>query len=113
MAKAGGIEGKLDTLTSLVEKGFAAVAEDIGSIKERMATKADLAELRLELHTFRTETEVGFRSLRRELADINKRLDLIEQNYANLKGVTKEIDDVRRRVRDIEEHLGLNKKIAA
>jgi len=47
------------------------------------------------------------------VADINKRLDLFEQNYANLKGVTKEIDEVRERVRDIEKHLGLNKKIAA
>ena len=78
-----------------------------------MATRSDIAELRLELHTFRTETEASFRSLRTELAEINRRLDLIEQNYANLKGVTKEIDEVRERVRDVEKHLGLNKKIEA
>jgi hypothetical protein len=113
MAKPDVIEGKLETLTSLVETGFAAVAEDIGTIKERMATKADVAELRLELHTFRSETEAGLRPLRHELAEINKRLDLIEQHHANLKGVTKEIDLVRERVRDIEKHLGINKKIAA
>lgn len=113
MAKAAGIEGKLDTLTTLVEKGFAAVADDILSIKERMATKADVAELRLELHTFRTESEGSFRALRRELTDINKRLDLIEQNYANLKGVTNEIDEIRAEVRAIQKHLGIERKIAA
>jgi hypothetical protein len=30
-----------------------------------------------------------------------------------LKGVTKEIDEIRDRVKEIERHLGLNKKIAA
>lgn len=106
-------EGKLDTLTTLVEKGFAATADDIATIKERMATKADVAELRLELHTFRSESETGLRSLRVEVADINKRLDLLDSRFADLKGVTKEIDDIRDRVRDIEKHLGLSKQIAA
>lgn len=76
-------------------------------MKVRMATKADVGELRLELHTFRTETEANFCSARSSLE--SKRLDLIEQNYANLKGVTKEIDEMR--VREVEKHLGL--KIAA
>jgi septation ring formation regulator EzrA len=96
-----------------MDKNTRDILDTLDFIKERMATKADVAEVRLELHTFRTETEANFRSLRTELAEINKRLDIIEQNYANLKGVTKEIDEVRERVRDIEKHLGLNKKIAA
>jgi len=96
-----------------MDKNTKDILDALDFIKERMATKADVAEFRLELHTFRTETEAGFRSLRTEPADINRRLDLIEQNYANLKGITKEIDEVRERVRDIEKHLGLSKKIAA
>ncbi|MFN0217375.1 MAG: hypothetical protein ACKVP4_01030 [Hyphomicrobium sp.] len=112
MAKTA-IEGQLDTLTALVEKGFAAVADDIAVIKERMATKADIAELRLELHTFRSETAADVRSLHTELAEINRRLDLLDRQFANIRGVTKEIDDIRDRVRDIEKHLGLAKKIAA
>ena len=47
------------------------------------------------------------------LADINKRLDHIEKNYANLKGVTKEIDEIRGEVRAIQKHLGIERKIAA
>jgi hypothetical protein len=37
----------------------------------------------------------------------------LEQHYANLKGVTKEIDDLRDRVKDIEHHLDISKKIAS
>ena len=51
--------------------------------------------------------------MRTELSDINKRLDLIEKNYANLKGVTKEIDEIRAEVRAIQKHLGIERKIAA
>jgi hypothetical protein len=36
-----------------------------------------------------------------------------DENYKNLKGVRKEIDEIRIRVKDIERHLGISKKIAA
>ena len=71
------------------------------------------ADLRSKLRNFRTETQDNFQTLRHELADINKRLDQIEESYANLKGVTKEIDELRAEARAIEKHLGFNKKIAA
>ena len=47
------------------------------------------------------------------LADINRRLDALEEHYANLKGVTKEIDEIRGEVRAIQKHLDIEKKIAA
>jgi septation ring formation regulator EzrA len=96
-----------------MDKNTEDILDALDFIKERMATKSDVAELRLELHTFRTEAEANFRLLRRELTDINKRLDMIEQNYANLKGVTKEIDEIRAEVRAIQKHLGIERKIAA
>ena len=89
------------------------IVEALDFIKARMATKADVADLRSELRYFRTETQDNFQTLRHELADINKRLDQIEESYANLKGVTKEIDELRAEARAIEKHLGFNKKIAA
>ena len=88
------------------------ILESINFIKERMASKSDVAELRLELHTFRTESEGSFRSLHIELADIN-RLDTLQDLYGNLKGVTKEIDDIRADVRAIQKHLGLHRNITA
>ena len=93
------------------------IIESLTFIKEHMATKEELAELRTEIKTeiaeFREEVRKEFRSIHHELALINRRLDKLEENYANLKGVTKEIDDLRADVRAIEEHLGINKKIAA
>ena len=47
------------------------------------------------------------------LADINRRLDALEEDYSNLKGVTKEIDEIRAEVQGIQKHLGIERKIAA
>jgi|GEM_PF-5838171 len=46
------------------------------------------------------------------LSEINRRLDVIEENYANLKGVTKEIDEIRLEVREIQKHLGIERKVS-
>ena len=89
--------------------------------KDEGVTKDDLAEglaaLRTELKNdiaeFREEVRNEFLTIHHELAHINHRLDQLEENYANLKGVTKEIDDLRSDVRAIEKHLGIHKKIAA
>jgi hypothetical protein len=51
--------------------------------------------------------------IRATLADINRRLDALEEHCANLKDVTKEIDEIRAEVRGIQKHLGIDKKIAA
>jgi hypothetical protein len=65
---------------------FALRRAGLSRLAGHMATKADIAELRLEIHTFRAESEVSFRSLRTELAEINKRLDMVEQKYGNFEG---------------------------
>ena len=47
-----------------------------------------------------------------KLREINECLNTLDENYKNLKGVTKEIDEIRSRVKDIERHLGIKEKIA-
>src|ERR1700680_285173 len=42
-------ETTLDTILFTVERGFAAVASDIGEVKSAMATKGDIADLRNEM----------------------------------------------------------------
>jgi hypothetical protein len=41
----------LDSVLSTVERGFAAVADDITDIKSKMATKDEIADLRREIAT--------------------------------------------------------------
>jgi hypothetical protein len=87
-------------LDTRVEKGFAAIADDIDDLDHKIMS-------------LRATTESGFLSLRDELQEINECLNTLDENYKNLKGVTKEIDEIRIRVKDIERHLGISKKIAA
>ena len=110
----------LEKVAHQIEDGFAAVADDIGEFRGEMADlRNDVTEMRsamvtkTDYHALRQDMLDGFKSLHVELRDINRRLDALDQLYQNLKGVTHEIDDLRDRVREIERHLGINKKIAA
>lgn len=111
-----------------MEKDTREILEIINFIKDRMATKEDVAELRDELRTefkseigglrsefeqFREETRENFASLRAEIRDIRHRLDMLEEIARNSAGLTKEIDYLMERVRAIETHLGIQQKIAA
>ena len=102
---------KIDHLTEIVKLGFANL--DTRIEKGFAALADDIDDLDHKIMSLRATTETGFLSLRDELHEINECLDTLDENYKNLRGVTKEIDDVRTRVKDIERHLGINKKIAA
>jgi hypothetical protein len=49
MATKKTLDQKIDALTTIVEKGFAAVATDIADIRKEMATKDDLAAIEKRL----------------------------------------------------------------
>src|SRR6266852_4673147 len=85
-------------------------------IKERMATKDDLQQFATKDDMRAIVEEVvdeKLRPIHASLTEINRRLDTIEEHYGNLKGVTKEIDEIREEVRAIQKHLGIERKIAA
>ena len=105
------LERKIDNLTQIVKRGFSNL--DTRIEKGFAAIAADIDDLDHKIMSLRATTETGFLSLRDELHEINECLNALDENYKNLKGVTKEIDDIRSRVKDIERHLGINKKIAA
>jgi hypothetical protein len=85
----------LDSILSTVDRGFAAVADDITDIKSKMATKDDIADLRREMATKNDINRLDTKLTKFEDHEIDKRLQL----------------EVR--VSAIEKHLGLDKKIAA
>jgi hypothetical protein len=121
------IDGKLTRLTHLVEKGFGAVAHDIADIRANMASKDDVRAIinkqvppivrheiaELVPSIVAHELKPLRQQLQQDIEGINDRLDTLEALYANLRGVTKEIDDLRGQVRTIQKHLGLNTEIAA
>ena len=62
MAKKITLEDKIDALTSIVEKGFAAVAGDIGSINERIETLATKEQI-ISLHGQVNAIEANIRGM--------------------------------------------------
>ena len=81
------------------------LTRDDGATKDdllNMATKEDVADVRSDLA-----------AIHHELRDINRRLDTLEEQFGNIKGVTKEIDELRARVKSIEQHLKIRGKTAA
>ena len=100
------------------------VGETLAFIVERMPTKEDLKQfatkddVREIVRAIIQEEVPGIvaielKPVRNDLKQIEERLDTLEQHYANLKGVTKEIDEIRGEVRAIQKHLGIERKIAA
>jgi capsule polysaccharide export protein KpsE/RkpR len=66
------LEQKIDALTSIVEKGFAAVAGDITDIKRDMATKEQLHSLHTQVNSIErqlreTRTEIRLGNLEEEV----------------------------------------------
>jgi septal ring factor EnvC (AmiA/AmiB activator) len=102
-----------DTILSTVERGFAdldrkmdrgfsAIADDIADIKNRMATKEDIAALGTQVVSIERE----LKSIRRDLGEIRDKVE-------NVSGFRKEIDHALERIAAIEKHLGIGNKIAA
>jgi hypothetical protein len=104
----------LESLATLIsktsvssDKKFAALAEDISSMKEdisdiksTMPTKSDIADM---------ATKADVRAIvRDELAPIH-----LKEKFENVIGFQKEIDHALERIAAIERHLGITKKIAA
>ena len=87
----------------------------IDFIKERMATKDDVREIvRAEIAELVPGiVALELKPLREQIKSIEDQLDVFGAQYANLKGVTKEIDEIRGEVRAIQKHLGIERKIAA
>src|SRR5580658_4128359 len=91
-----------DRLEALIERGFAAVAQDVGEVKAQIGTlQSETEELRSDI-----------KDVRAELRDIRASLEALETEVRNTAGFAKEIDYLLERVSAIEKHLGIGQKIA-
>ena len=86
----------------MATKEETATKDDLANLRKEVATKSDI----LKLHEQLTSIEA-------ELRSINRRLDALEDAVGNLTGFANEVVDLRNRLETIEQHLGLDRKIAA
>jgi hypothetical protein len=105
--------------TRLVEKGFAAIADDI-SKRPTNSTVGNLIEnyvpgiVRKEIaELVPSIVALELKPLQQDIEAIVDDIGTLTAHYANLRGVTKEIDGLRDEVRAIKKHLGLSTEIAA
>lgn len=94
--KKSSVEKKIDKLAGAVERGFSAMADDLAEIKDQL-----------------TETNTHLTSIEAELRDIKSRLDLLEESVEGVKGYATEIDELRGRIKVIEQQLKIRHKVAA
>src|SRR3981189_521674 len=89
-----------ETLAFIVER--TGTEEDL----KQFATKDDVREIVRSIIQEEVPGIVAMelKPVRNDLKQIEERLDTLEQHYGNLKGVTKEIDEIRAEVRAIQKH---------
>ena len=74
------LEDKIDALTSIVEKGFGAVAEDIGGIKRDMATKDQVVALHTQVNSIETQLrDMKYIKMESRVADLE------EKNFGKIR----------------------------
>jgi len=78
-----------------------------------MATKDDLAAVKVELKNDFAALGMQVASIERELKTIRHDLDDLRSKFENVIGYHKEIDHALERITAIERHLGIKRKAAA
>lgn len=101
--KKSPVEKKIDKLAVAVERGFSAMADDLAEVK------GDLVDVKGGLR----EVNIRLSSIESELRDIKRRLDLLEESVEGMKGYATEIDELRGRIKVIEQQLKIRHKVAA
>jgi hypothetical protein len=92
----------------MVERSFAAIADDIADIRSTMATKADLAT-RATKSDVRDIVRDQLKPIRSNLKVDPRRAQDLTEKLENMSGFRKEIDRELGRIAAIEKHLGIKK----
>jgi hypothetical protein len=79
-----------------------ATKDDLAELESRMASKMDLADLER-----RMATKDDISSVRADIRSLSDRVEVVETKVDNLAGVTKEIDYLLGEVVAIKKHVGM------
>jgi hypothetical protein len=101
------LDAKINRPTRTVEKGFAAVAQDLAL----RPTKSELASIVENIIT--PIVDAKLKPITDELVSIRGHLKYLKEKAAEAVHLTKEIDHALERIRRIEKHLGIQNEIPA
>ena|SRR3989344_6719578 len=87
------------------ETGFDKLARLIKSEGDDVRSEMDKRFKRVDERFDQVNIRLG--RIESELAQINRRLDRLENDVDAMKGYSKEIDELRSRMKRIEKHLGI------
>lgn len=87
--------------------GHMVTKDDLGGVR------AEIADLRRELKADIAALAEQMTSIERELRGIRRELDDLNEKVENIIGFRKEIDHALERIARIETHLGVGKEIIA
>jgi len=96
----------LDTAVTLIMGEFNNVRTEIQVFKTEVSTRFDVIET--DIQVMKTDIQAikeDNHYARKELYEINRRLDTIEEQVGHVRGYAKEIDDLRSRVKVLEHTL--------
>lgn len=98
-------------LQKTVERGFAAVAEDLTGLRSEF--KSEIAALHAELKGDVASIGQRLDGIEAALQSIRRDLNDLAQQVANVSDFRKEIDHALGRIAAIEKHLGIGRDIPA
>ena len=100
------LEAKIDQLARGISKGFASIDKKFEAMTEDMTElRSDVSEVKhatVKLQASTDETNDRFITLEHELRSISKELTLLEEAVCGMRGFSKEIDELRVRIKAIE-----------
>jgi hypothetical protein len=96
---------------SLILELLRAMRADMASMREDMATKADIADVRSEIHSLRADVASDLLVMRKEIGEqiVGLRRAVVEY-HSSVIGHGTIISELEARVRRLEQHLNLSEE---
>ena len=96
----------IDQLAGVMLAEFARLHERFDRLEPRLP-----ARNAADLNSYTTSRDASLSGIDRNLGDVTRRLDHLDEQIGHVRGFAKEIDACRDRLRTIETHLGIARQI--